>query len=535
MSVADFGAKGDGSDETAMIQAALDALKVRGGRLRFPAGEYHHTGLRLSGASNVVIEGEGATLVYTGDMDRDGVVISTDQDQDARGLIVRNLGFRNGWTALKVIGDGAGVFSDVTVDGCSFDTSKSGMLWLTHVRGARILNNHLTKGGDNAIYAAFSSEVLISGNHVVDSAGSGGIVAGYSDDTVRARSIVISENTVEVSATATATHPVSGQRYISGIDVVFASGATIANNVVRNASTTGGGVVTGIVVEEWFLDQVLVIGNTVVAPRERAIRIGTASNSVVSDVTITGNHLYGGQLDGAGGSLDGIQIDRADRVLVQGNDVEGFGQNGVRAGATASRVRIVGNTFKDVGVQVDYGTYRGVWSAAPETEVLGNTFSVGEVGGVVTTTARGASIWISSAQPKLDVVEQYVSVMTVDTTGMTWAQVKNAIERRAGWSMALYPGSANRSASLIRRSGDRGSTAVGASYPPIFLGVPEPYELVHLSARGGRVIGNRIVHGSSWSPPNPFHEGVLYAVPADTEMDSNPHGVPSGGSCTPSP
>jgi hypothetical protein len=72
VSVKDFGAVGDGvTDDTAAIQAALNAVKVTGGCLRFPSGRY--------------IVSSGLTLDLTGfanDADVDGVDIIGDGDSN---------------------------------------------------------------------------------------------------------------------------------------------------------------------------------------------------------------------------------------------------------------------------------------------------------------------------------------------------------------------------------------------------------------------------------------------------------------------
>jgi hypothetical protein len=57
VSVKDFGAVGDGvTNDTAAIQAALNAVRVKGGEIVFPPGDYLHTGLEL-GTAGVFNEG----------------------------------------------------------------------------------------------------------------------------------------------------------------------------------------------------------------------------------------------------------------------------------------------------------------------------------------------------------------------------------------------------------------------------------------------------------------------------------------------
>lgn len=69
--VKDYGAVGDGSaDDTAEIQAAIDAAEAAGGRVLFPPGTYKTSGgaqagdtaIAINGASNVEVIGYGATI-----------------------------------------------------------------------------------------------------------------------------------------------------------------------------------------------------------------------------------------------------------------------------------------------------------------------------------------------------------------------------------------------------------------------------------------------------------------------------------------
>jgi hypothetical protein len=75
VNVKDYGALGDGSDQTAAIQTALGAVPAVGGTLFFPAGFYGVSSLDVSGRNSFTLRGEGganraagygSTLIFTG-------------------------------------------------------------------------------------------------------------------------------------------------------------------------------------------------------------------------------------------------------------------------------------------------------------------------------------------------------------------------------------------------------------------------------------------------------------------------------------
>lgn len=61
-----YGAKGDGStDDTAAIQAIIDAMPAGGGKIFFPAGEYVISSLNLTGKLYITLQGEGGGFTNT--------------------------------------------------------------------------------------------------------------------------------------------------------------------------------------------------------------------------------------------------------------------------------------------------------------------------------------------------------------------------------------------------------------------------------------------------------------------------------------
>lgn len=118
-----YGAVGDGvADDTAAIQAAIDAAEAAGGgTVRFARGTYKTTATLTIESSRVSLagEGSGSTISYTGSGTavRFGTKTSTVNDVDNNGIRnLRILGTSSGAMGLHLIGVRNAQFSDVTVD-----------------------------------------------------------------------------------------------------------------------------------------------------------------------------------------------------------------------------------------------------------------------------------------------------------------------------------------------------------------------------------------------------------------------------------
>lgn len=108
VSVKDFGAMGDNtSDDTAEIQAAIDAVSAAGGGLLyFPAGTYLVTGLVLKDAVKLVGSNKRATTIKLANSANQHVIRAGDFDTNANGVFKSTpLGCRTGGLA------------DITIDG----------------------------------------------------------------------------------------------------------------------------------------------------------------------------------------------------------------------------------------------------------------------------------------------------------------------------------------------------------------------------------------------------------------------------------
>jgi hypothetical protein len=107
--VRDFGAIGDGvADDTAAILAAISALPVQGGVVKFGEGDFRHDG-EITIPTNVRFEGVtiGSTFLTQESTSANGLVLST---EGADYIIIRNMTIRCNTTS-----SGTGILSDGTV------------------------------------------------------------------------------------------------------------------------------------------------------------------------------------------------------------------------------------------------------------------------------------------------------------------------------------------------------------------------------------------------------------------------------------
>lgn len=109
-SVKEFNAKGDDStNDTAALQAAIDAVEAAGGRLFIPAGTYRHTGLTIT--KGIVIEGEGWNTILKNTSAVNHSISYATGGLASQGLKIGNL-------ALDHTGGGSAV-DGIHVDGVS--------------------------------------------------------------------------------------------------------------------------------------------------------------------------------------------------------------------------------------------------------------------------------------------------------------------------------------------------------------------------------------------------------------------------------
>jgi len=508
VNVKQFGATGDGvTDDTAAIQAALDSGAET---VRIPDGTYLHSGLSHTGG-NLHLRGVNATLQYTGATH--AFLVSTALDTNASGFSAKGITFKNGQSCLKLDGDGTGIYSDIHIEDCTFDTSTSGMLWFEQCKNTKILGNVFKDAQDNGIYYAFSRDAVIANNIVQNCSGSGSITVGYSNTNVTAQNILIEGNEIFTDASA----PVATIAYIAGITVVYAQNILVRNNHISNStdSVSGRQIKSGINVEEGPIDSVTISGNKVSNMPEEGLRVGTASNSKISNLTVTENHFRG--------IRQGITLERTYNSTLSNNTIERTRTWGIFLSfdGNPSGVSIIGNIFQDCNIQGTNANGSCIGTYAVNTFITNNTFVDSQTGGTLASSA-GAPTYSVDGVNVLTLYESAVAVDTIDTTGLSWTEIKTAVELNAGWTLTLFADCGDYVPFALRRSGIRYDASINQWSLPSVITTPEAsgYIYTHSLSAGSVLQGNRH-KTNTMELPNHHNNNVLYTVVSGVISDSS--------------
>ena len=359
--VTSFGvAPSDSKDQTAAIQAALDALKP-GDWLVFPAGKYLHSKSLRVRVSGVTIWGEGATMVATNPLDT-ALMMQADNTslygfrmhtatttrgsalQHARIVIAPN-GNTTGprvknVTVRRNVVENAGAPGTTYANGSSAsgifvyhadtflvaeNTVKRTLADAIHMTGGsmngRVIKNVVRENGDDMIAVV---SYMASAGTAISSMTSN--MATLRDQRLT-RNILITDNDVK------------GQYWGRGVTVVGGENVTIQNNVISD-TTHGAGVL--LARESGYLSfgvkNVVVRNNTItnvqttapvysvgdLASRPRTGHAGIEVHSLATSAELA---------DSAFASAIAI-----DKVLVENNTVDNTRADGMRFGTGAGRV-----------------------------------------------------------------------------------------------------------------------------------------------------------------------------------------------------
>lgn len=497
----DNGAIGDGvADDTAALQKSLDDALALNLPISFTPGTYNHTGLSYTGG-NLTLIGNGAVLNFTGAGTTDAFVVKPIANTVTENLSINGLTFKNGKSCFKVEANGTGIFRKGFINSCVFDTSTSGMAWFEHCENFVIDGNQFYNASDNAIYYSFSRNAVISNNFVLNCQGSGAITVGYQDTVItKCENINIIGNEITTNADAPATVIV----YQAGIDAVFCSNVLIADNHISNSynSVAGRKYNAGIVAEEFFIENLTIQGNKIWNIPYDGIRLGFSSGSTLTKVKILNNDIMTCQ--------NAVQLSNTFAATIAGNSFRRLYQEAIEVMETCGAIEIVGNTITDASVQSIYGAKAAIEIAGHNVLVRGNTFIDGEFGGYINSSATSPTYSVDG-NGVITLYESGVSVKTIDTTGLTWELVKNAINARAGWQLSLYPYCNSTYVEDIRRTGYRNDNSVQQYSVGNHLGSPEPYGYVNVqsTATGAQIFNNEF-KTRSLTLPNHHRNTLLY-------------------------
>jgi len=517
ISVKDFGAKGDGTtDDSTAIQNALNAIST-GGALFFPTGTYKYgtqlTATISASATGVYIYGEDATLNYTGTTTSgyDAFTIQTANNANANNLTVNGLKFMNGWSAFKVQGQGTGIYSNIKITNCTFDTSTSGMVWIYHCKDIIFSNNSLYRGGDNGLYLNFSTDAVISNNLCVNNQGSAGITVGYVDTVVTAaQNINVIGNTIYNDSSAVSAV------YISGITVAYANNVLVSGNVIGNplGVATGYGVKNGIIVEIDNIYDVSVKGNQIYNIPEAGIRVGYDTSSTINNINISDNQISNTQ--------NAIYVYRTVNSQIANNVINFTYQSGIVLDSTCLGMNVVGNTIVDVNQQDPYGSYFGIYVNSPTSSITGNTFIDSQCTAYLTTTDSTPTYSVD-ATGNLILYSGSTVKATVPSTGVTWLALATAVHNAASsWTLHISPNiQSTVIISALRRTGTRAGVDVN-KYPLtnlLMTAEAANYVYCDTSATGAIVTGNSYKTNTLGLPTIFGGAGQMFTYQSDTQYD----------------
>ena len=271
-----FGARGDGTtNDTASINAAI----ASGRTVRFHAKTYLVGQVAVNGASNVTLDGNGATLqmAYAGSNGKTILGIVNSENIDVRGLhVTTDFGADDGETTIGALftsapyGISVNDSSRVRVSGCDVSLVKDG---LGSNGGSEVTfsDNRIYNIGQEPIAVRQTRNVTVSGNKCYWHLGDGILVKFYVEETLG--NIIISNNILHDPKSDTQ----SGQWPQTG------GGITV------NAENTATA----------YLTEGLVISDNVIDGCRYGVQIANVGNA-----TVTGNIANVGLVNGAfdGGS-----------------------------------------------------------------------------------------------------------------------------------------------------------------------------------------------------------------------------------------
>jgi parallel beta-helix repeat protein len=372
ISVTAYGAVGDGAtDDTAAIQAALDAAHTRGGGIVvIPSGQTFAITTFLVAYDNTVISAYGATIKSIGNTGLLRNFLSSETFSAYAGhshIVIQGGTWDNnasdGTTGTVTAETDAFNFvhcSDITVRDVTIkNVSSAHALEFNSTDGARVLNCRFLGYRDNTSDSSrqFSEAVQL------DIAVSGSSSIGAFDSTASRNVLVMGcyfgpSERLGVFGRAVGSHTTRAATFYDNVQVIgnridgtLQEGirgyawrrAVISDNIITGTGlsgicltvpdpatysvTTYGAAITGNVITGMVADS--------------GIRVLAYSATLYSNVRIEGNCIEGGT------SANGIHIEYCARPGISGNTIRSLGSTGIYAYNTTAP-QIVGNTLRSI-------------------------------------------------------------------------------------------------------------------------------------------------------------------------------------------
>lgn len=504
-----FGAKNNASDNTVFLQNCLNVVAGEGGgKIYFPKGKYSHKGIYYLG-NNLELYSDNGQLNYVGDKDKNAVFIGNKMAPSSN-IYIHDIRLSGGLACLRLgmeNGD-KNILNNVQISNIEADGSTLAAIWGYHCNNITIKKCVVKNAGDNGIYVEFSKNAVIKSNKILNSAGSGGITFGFSDEVIKASYATIDSNTIYNDSNARAGN------YISGIDIVFSSYINVCDNVIYNTTNAKNKIRIGIMSEEYAISNVAIKNNRLKNIVTYGIGIGFSATSVISNVTIENNRI-----EECG--LSGVTLQHLSNSLVNGNKFLNIQQNGIEISESCFNIKVQENNFVNFGIQPAYATFAGVYSKASATTITNNAFVSNFEGGLLKANNKNSSYSIND-KGELRLLVNGRVILNTQVSKLRYSELKKNIEMHNGWQFNLFSPSENLIASHIRRTGSRASNEVltePVNETGVFVGSPEPGWIIKLEKKAT----NSTVKNNKWVafPKMTNINNSKFLILPDTQFDNN--------------
>jgi parallel beta-helix repeat protein len=332
-----LGARGDGSDDTAALQKALDGLKP-GQWLVFPRGTYHHNKRLVVSRPGVTLVGQCATLHATDPAEQALLV-------QASGVRVRQLTFTAvtdkrrsaAWQSRIAVWRAGGPsippLTDIEIrDNRVLDSGPPGSpqansssaagIFVHNVKGFVVVGNEVRRSLADGIHiSGGASDGQVTGNTVRESGDDMVAIVSYLDQQRPVRNVLIADNDL------------AGQYWGRGIAIVGAEGVRVERNRIEAATRAAAIYVARESGYKTFgVRDVRIAGNRIAhvqttEPQYDARGGGRRTGHAAIEIVAQG-----------GGAGDAPPESLAIRgVTVEDNDIEDVANAGIRVGNGSGR------------------------------------------------------------------------------------------------------------------------------------------------------------------------------------------------------
>lgn len=357
-----YGAVGDGAhDDTAAIQAALNAASANSGLVWLPAGIYLVSN-PLVVKSNTALSGVGRgsqikaatlSLPAIGEPYEWGMSAIIYVQTNATNCAVHDLFIKGAWTRDQPGGTTNGILLGEGVTNCRIDGN-----WVEGASWSGILTHGVASSGH-----------VITGNHVADCAVDG--IEIWGSRTVVSGNYISDCGLAKAQGTAT-----DG---VGGIEVAAVPGSSAEDIIIANNVIYGGR--GGITSASGGVLRLVITGNTIRATEGRGINLYGLPDAPLTDVVVSHNIVSNTVSEWAFGWGIGIGAE-TDGFSVHDNNVSNCGagkSDGIVIEGTATRGRVESNVV--TGCHVGIGII-GIVDGPTDIQVIGNTVTDIREGGV---------------------------------------------------------------------------------------------------------------------------------------------------------